>query len=101
MSSLIRPPLLAVAALLLVLGGGSLYLASARADDATTAADKDHKPTKRQVRDASKQAQKTAGARPSITPRSLRISTSHPSGISHFVFTTLAKPDRLGSIVCE
>jgi len=61
MSSLIRPPLLAVAALLLVLGGGSLYLASARADDATTAADKDHKPTKRQVRDASKQAQKTAG----------------------------------------
>jgi len=62
MSSLIRPPLLAVAALLLVLGGGSLYLASARADDATTAADKDHKPTKRQVRDASKQAQKTAGS---------------------------------------
>ena len=58
MSSLIRPPLLAVAALLLVLGGASLYLASAEADDATTAADSDtvatstsnkkHKPAKRQ-----------------------------------------------------
>ena len=69
MSSLIRPPLLAVAALLLVLGGASLYLASAKADDATTAADSDtvttankHKPTKRQVREASKQAQKKAGS---------------------------------------
>jgi uncharacterized protein len=69
MSSLIRPSLLAVAALLLVLGGGSLYLASAKADDATTAADGDtaatdkkHKPTKRQVREASKQAQKKAGS---------------------------------------
>ena len=67
MSSLIRPPLFAVAALLLVLGGASLYLASAKADDATTAADSEHrrhrptkhKPTKRQVREASKQAQKT------------------------------------------
>jgi uncharacterized protein len=72
MSSLIRPPLLAVAALLLVLGGASLYLASAKADDATTAADSDtvatdtpdkkHKPTTRQVREASKQAQKKAGS---------------------------------------
>ena len=66
MSSLIRPPLLAVTALLLVLGGASLYLASAKADDATTAAsgtpDKNHKPTKRQVREASNQAQKTAGS---------------------------------------
>jgi len=72
MSSLIRRPLLAVAALLLVLGGASLYLASAKADDATTAADSDtvatgtpdkkHKPTKRQVREASKQAQKKAGS---------------------------------------
>jgi hypothetical protein len=71
MSSLIRPPLLAVAALLLVLGGASLYLASAKADDATTAADSDtlatgtpdktHEPTKRQVREASKHAQNTAG----------------------------------------
>src|SRR6476659_8232770 len=59
MSSLIRPPLLAVTALLLVLGGASLYLASAKADDATTTAD--HRPTKRQVREASTQAQKTAG----------------------------------------
>ena len=72
MSSLTRPPLLAVAALLLVLGGASLYLASAKADDATTAADSDtaatgtpdkrHKPTKRQVREASEQAQKKAGS---------------------------------------
>jgi uncharacterized protein len=71
MNSLIRPPLLAVAALLLVLGGASLYLASAKADDATTAADSDtvtgtpdkkHKPTTRQVREASKQAQKKAGS---------------------------------------
>ena len=60
MSSLIRPPLLAVTALLLVLGGACLYLASAKADDATNA-DKKHTPTKRQVRDASEQAQKTAG----------------------------------------
>jgi uncharacterized protein len=80
MSSLIRHPLLAVAALLLVLGGASLYLASAKADDATTAADSDtvatgtpdkkHKPTKRQVREASKQAQRKAGsltASPSAT----------------------------------
>jgi uncharacterized protein len=61
-----------VAALLLVLGGASLYLASAKADDATTAADSDtvatdtpdkkHKPTTRQVREASKQAQKKAGS---------------------------------------
>jgi predicted metalloprotease len=69
MSSLIRPPLLVVAALLLVLGGASLYLASAKADDATTAVDsatgtpdKKHKPTKRQVREASTQAQKKAGS---------------------------------------
>jgi uncharacterized protein len=66
MRSLIRPPLLAVAALLLVLGGASLYLASAQADDATTDAvasgtpDKKPKPTTRQVRDASERAQKTA-----------------------------------------
>ena len=60
MSSLIRPRLLAVTALLLVLGGASLYLASAKADDAGTAAD--HRPTKRQVREASTQAQKTAGS---------------------------------------
>jgi predicted metalloprotease len=66
MSSLIRPPLL-MAALLLALGGASLYLASAKADDATTAAESDtvatgkkHKPSTRQVREASKQAQKTA-----------------------------------------
>jgi predicted metalloprotease len=69
MRSLIRPPLLAVAALLLVLGGASLYLASAKADDATTAAesdtvapDKNHKPTKRQVREASSEAQEKAGS---------------------------------------
>jgi uncharacterized protein len=69
MSSLIRPRLLAVAALLLVAGGASLYLASANAADATTAADSDtvttdkkHKPTKRQVREASEQAQKKAGS---------------------------------------
>ena len=60
MTSLIRPRLLAAAALLLVLGGASLYLASAKADDAGTAAD--HGPTKRQVREASTQAQKTAGS---------------------------------------
>jgi uncharacterized protein len=69
MSSLIRPRLLAVAALLLVAGGASLYLASAKAADATTAADSDtvttdkkHKATKRQVREASEQAQKKAGS---------------------------------------
>jgi predicted metalloprotease len=66
MSSLIRPPLLAVAALLLVLGGASLYLATAKAADATDSdtvtTDTKHKPTKRQVREASKQAQKTAGS---------------------------------------
>ncbi len=56
MRSLIRPPLLAVTALLLVLGGASLYLASAKADDADDRGqrhpDKKHKPTKRQVRDS-------------------------------------------------
>jgi uncharacterized protein len=62
MSSLIRPPVLVVTALLLVLGGASLYLASAKADDATTAADKKQTPTKRQVREASTQAQKKAGS---------------------------------------
>ena len=62
------PPAGVRAALLLALGGASLYLASAKADDATTAAESDtvatgkkHKPSKRQVREASKQAQKTAG----------------------------------------
>jgi predicted metalloprotease len=70
MSSLIRPPLLAVAALLLVLGGASLYLASTKADDAgadsntiaTGTPDRKHKPTKRQVREASEKAQKKAGS---------------------------------------
>jgi uncharacterized protein len=62
MSSSIRPRLLAVTALLLVLGGASLYLASANADDATTAADKKQTPTKRQVREASSQAQRKAAS---------------------------------------
>jgi len=58
MSSLIRPRLFAVAALLAVLGGAWQYLGSANADDQTTTADSDtvatstsnkkHKPAKRQ-----------------------------------------------------
>ena len=58
MSSLIRPRLFAVAALLAVLGGAWQYLGSANADDQTTTADSDtvatrttnkkHEPAKRQ-----------------------------------------------------
>ena len=61
MRSLIRPPLVAVAALLLALGGASLYLASAKADDATTAADERHRRQRHPRQEA--QANQAAGPR--------------------------------------
>ena len=76
MSSLIRPPLLAVTALLLVLGGARCTSPPRR--PTTQRPPPMHRPTKRQVREASTQAQKTAG--------SLTASPSASGGAHDLIF---------------